>query len=434
MLTDLLQRSMSSLSTLGDTETRLSYREFYQLLLIEKDRLSTAGVAEQQLVLIEAPNTLNSLLKICALIELKAIAVPYNPKFSPLQLENILQQNNYAFLINAEGTYCLSERFVKSDSELATGIFTSGSTGNPKLVCHQLCNHLENAKAASKINLTNAGDHWHLSLPLFHIGGLSVLFRTLLAGASLTIGGRVEDPDFLVNAGITHASMVPTQLHRFRSNYAGHELCLKAVLVGGGPTSDELLNALPELPLRRTYGMSEISSQACTQGTDGSMHLLECVKLRFTNDSEIQLAGQSLFAGYLEDNKLLKLDDWFNTGDIGYWQNDQLYITGRRDNMFISGGENIQPEAIEKQLLKIEGIKHALVVPIPCQEYGQRPFAWLDCSVAFSQDELQNALSKSLPGYMIPVAFAQIPENLLEQGIKLPRQMLVERAITDLTN
>lgn len=428
----LLQPNLCGDSTLGDgngdakgeESVRLSYPSFLRRLEMEKHSLRAHGISARQLVLLQVHNTLDDLVRLCALIDLGAVAVPCNPAFSDQQLQAILTQNRYAWLITGDGIQKLHADAGTVNANIINGIFTSGSTAAPKLVCHTLDNHLSSAEAASRINPTHACDHWHLSLPLFHIGGLSVVFRALLAGASLTIGGRVENPQFLARLGITHASMVATQLQRFGNAYAAEKLSLKTVLVGGGPVPGALLDSLPDLPLRLTYGMSEISSQACTQDANGNMQVLQSVKLRLADDAEIQLAGKSLFAGYLEDNQLCKPSEWFATGDIGAWRDGQLQIRGRKDNQFISGGENIQPEAIERQLLNIDGIERALVVPVPCNEYGQRPFAWLDGYLAGSADSLRHKLRGTLPGFMIPVGFAQIPDDILNKGLKLPRAVL----------
>lgn len=428
MLAELLRPHLTSTSTLGDCEIRLSYQEFYDRIVTLQQELKGKGISAHQLILVETYNTLENLLTLSALMDMGAVVVPFNPAFTPQQREQILARNRYAFLLDASGCHKLKGEVPVADLAISNGIFTSGSTGTPKLACHSLSNHLASARAAARINPTITQDHWHLSLPLFHIGGLSVLYRSLLAGASLTIGGRVEDPQFLSEMGITHASMVATQLQRFQDVYTDHNLALKTLLVGGGPASEALLASLPELPLRRTYGMSEISSQACTQGPDGDMHLLESVQLKIAGDGELLLTGESLFAGYLENNTLLKPDSWFATGDLGEWQNGQLVITGRKDNLFISGGENIQPEAIEQQLVQLPGVNNALVVPVPSAEFGFRPFAWVDCTVREQLEELRHLAQQRLPGFMLPVAFVQIPEDMLKKGLKLPRKTLTALA------
>ncbi|WP_415884368.1 AMP-binding protein [Neptuniibacter sp. QD72_48] len=429
MLETLLEKHYGNGSTLGDEQHRFSYEMFNRLIQSKRDELYSFGLTEHQLVLYKAANTLDTLILSCAIMELGAVAVPFNPAFSETLLNELKTLNQYACFIDQHGVTGLDEEHEEGvvDSSIVNGIFTSGSTGTPKLVCHRLSNHIASAKASAIINPCDSSDHWHVSLPIYHIGGFSVLFRAIVSGASLTIGGRVEDPLFLQNMGITHASMVATQLQRFKASADNiKDLRLKTLLIGGGPTADKLLRLCADLPLRKTYGMSEISSQACTEGEDGSMEVLDSVELKVDEDGEILLAGESLFAGYLVSNQLRSSEAFFRTGDIGRWESNRLLITGRKDNQFISGGENIQPEMIEKQLLKLEGVIQAVVVPVECPEFVYRPFAWVNPDCCFAQ--IKSDLKNLLPSFMIPVGFAQIPDSMMVKGLKLSRKELTALA------
>ena len=107
-------------------------------------------------------------------------------------------------------------------------------------------------------------------------------------------------------------------------------------------------------------------------------------------------------------------DGWFHTGDIGSVDEDSyLTVTGRRDNMFISGGENIHPEEIESYLVGIPEVLDALVLPIKEEEYGSRPVAFLKLK---SENNIDCAniiayLKKHLPGFKIPVRFIHWPSS-----------------------
>ena len=112
---------------------------------------------------------------------------------------------------------------------------------------------------------------------------------------------------------------------------------------------------------------------------------------------------------------------WFRTRDVGHIADKgNLVVTGRKDNMFISGGENIHPEEIEKCLLEIESIRRAIVVPIEDPEFGYRPMAIVDAPsldfVAF-----RNALAAKLPSFKLPKTFLGWPKAISEIGIKPSR-------------
>ncbi|WP_054683561.1 AMP-binding enzyme [Rhodothermus marinus] len=104
-------------------------------------------------------------------------------------------------------------------------------------------------------------------------------------------------------------------------------------------------------------------------------------------------------------------------------------MEGRRDNRFISGGENIQPEAIERALLRLPGIAEAVVVPVPNPEFGERPAAFvrLDEGGRWVPERWRAELRRALPGFMVPVAFWPWPE-LPDGGIKASRRLLQEEA------
>ncbi|WP_119394531.1 AMP-binding protein [Salinibius halmophilus] len=353
-----------------------------------------------------ADNSIESLINLVAVISADKLAVPYNPRFSASQLSAIQQTNNFG------------ETFPK---DLVTGIFTSGSTGTPKLVGHSLNNHIANAKRAHQINPTLASSRWHMSLPIFHIGGLAVFFRSLLAGCDLWLHGRVDNASFLRGESITHASCVATQLQRLAQQPL-NDLALQTLLVGGGPVPSNLLT-LP-LPIRYTYGMSELSSQACTQGSDGKMHWL--CDYQFDEQDQLLMRGDTLFAGYIEGNQLqhpkpwftstCSTNKWFASHDTGFFDDAWLTITGRIDNQFISGGENIQPEAIERLLVNHQHIQQAVVVPVADAEYGQRPFAFVQTRL--SSDDIAAYCQQHLPSFMRPVAFAPLHYEQLKPNRK----------------
>lgn len=396
MLIDLLPPNASG--RIYDGEQSISWQRL----------LSDVASVSAPAVFWPADNSLDSIKTLVSALQSGALAVPYNPKFSSQQLAEIHQVNNF------------SDAFP---SHLCTAIFTSGSTGVPKLVAHSLANHLANANKAHNINPTLASSRWHMSLPLYHIGGLAVFFRCLIAGCDLVLNGRVDDADFLRSHKITHASCVATQLQRLGTQNLNN-LSLSSLLVGGGPVPSQLLT-LP-LPIRYTYGMSELSSQACTQGESNVMHWL--CNHRFTNNGELLVSGNTLFQGYLCANKLVDHVEEFATSDMGEYRDHWLYINGRTDNQFISGGENIQPEAVEACLLKHPDIIEAIIVAIDDAIYGKRPFAFIRLqntrAISPIEADIRHYCQVNLPGYMRPIGYAQLDYEQLKPS----RALLATRA------
>ncbi len=309
----------------------------------------------------------------------------------------------------------------------ATIVYTSGSSGTPKAAVHSLGNHYYSALGANTVLPLAAGDRWLLSLPLYHVGGLGILFRCFVAGAAIAL----RRPQEGLAAAIerirpTHVSLVPTQLRRLLPTPA---INLPGVLlVGGAPLPPDLAQAVDErsLPVYTTYGLTEMSSQVTTgdQLTDSGT-LLEHRELRVSSEDEILVRGDCLFLGYRGDNgdidPAVDDDGWFHTGDLGRLQNGRLTVTGRHDNMFISGGENIQPEEIEAALLAVPGVEQAIVVPVEDAEFGHRPTAFLTGN--WDAASLRAELLRTLPRFKVPIDFAAIPAAACT-GIKPSRPVL----------
>ena len=147
-------------------------------------------------------------------------------------------------------------------------------------------------------------------------------------------------------------------------------------------------------------------------------------KIMIGQENEILVQGDTMFEGYVKSDRLdpsRDLNGWFATGDRGYFDDEQrLVVLGRRDNQFISGGENIYPEEIERALLSLPGVHQAVVVDIPNSEYGRRPVAFVDCDT-FIPHEWLPSLSQSLPRFKLPDTFLAMP---LQSGLKPNRHEL----------
>jgi o-succinylbenzoate---CoA ligase len=314
-----------------------------------------------------------------------------------------------------------------------TGILTSGSTRLPKVAVHSYRNHVLSAEGAARTMGLAAGDRYLLSLPWFHVSGLAIVFRCLLQGATVVLGGRPDDSAFLRRMRISHVSMVETQLRRLvvRPQRLPD---LRCVLLGGGAVRPEILEAARAAGIRAwlSYGLTEMGSLVISQDPEGRASLLPHRECRIARDGEILVRGETLFLGYLEPggglNPATDADGWFHTRDLGRWEGDAFRVIGRLDNQFVSGGENVQPENIEAVLYRHPAIEQAVVVPRADAEFGQRPVAFLDTVGEIDHDALRNWLRQHLNPWELPVAFHPLPRS---DGIKVRRADLIELAACD---
>ena len=316
----------------------------------------------------------------------------------------------------------------------ATIIFTSGSTGTPKAALHTFGNHLDSALGSNANIALKPGDRWLHSLPLYHVGGLSILFRCLLAGATVALP-RQGTPlgEAIVGLGATHVSLVPTQLSRLLREAADLN-ALEAVLMGGGPIQPSLVEQARArgLPVHTSYGLTEMASQVTTTPPGASSEELRTAgrvlpnrEVSISGEGEILVRGETLFAGYVEGGGLdrpLDAGGWFHTGDLGELdESGYLRVRGRIDNLFISGGENVQPEEIEEALTRLEGVDEAVVVPVPEEEFGARPVAFVRTDGGVR--DLSRELEPILPRFKIPISFHPWPEEA-RRGMKADRTAL----------
>lgn len=317
------------------------------------------------------------------------------------------------------------EDLTMRTDQLATVVATAGSTGEPKLAVHSYGNHFRNAIASNRNIHVAPRDRWLLSLPLYHVSGIGIVFRCMLGGATMVVPPPDEPlHESIRRHGITHVSLVPTQLYRLLRDAPESLRGLRAILLGGGPAAQSLVRDACRhgLPLYRSYGLTETASQ-CTTTCPGDGYEALCSSGRplypgdvaVTGDGEIRARGRTLFQGYLDgDSIALPLDEegWFRTGDRGMVDDwGRLHVLGRVDNMFVCGGENLYPEEIEAALCALEDVEEAIVVPVADPEYGQRPVAFVRARTPLDQDALRQRLRESLPGYKMPGALLPLPEN-----------------------
>jgi O-succinylbenzoic acid--CoA ligase len=319
----------------------------------------------------------------------------------------------------------------------ATIVFTSGSTGTPKAALHTFANHYYSALGSNENIALRPGDRWLHSLPLYHVGGLSILFRCLLAGATVAL----PEPGETLGQSIptlraTHVSLVVTQLLRLLREEADLS-GLKAVLMGGGPIPGGLVAEARSrgLPVHTSYGLTEMASQVTATPPDAGSEELRTAgralphrEVSVSGGGEILVRGETLFAGYVEGGKAERppeADGWFRTGDLGELDEaGRLRVLGRKDNLFVSGGENVRPEEIEDALSRIPGVDEAVVVPVPDPEFGARPVAFV--RLCGGAGDLAGALEGVLPRFKIPKIFHEWEGT---GGMKPDRVALQERAV-----
>jgi O-succinylbenzoic acid--CoA ligase len=275
-----------------------------------------------------------------------------------------------------------------------TILYTSGTTATAKGAELTYGNHLASA-LASRTNLgARSDDRWLAVLPPYHVGGLSILVRSVLDGSALTLhpsfdAARVDAA--LREGGVTLVSFVATSLARVLdvANGVPYPPSVRAVLLGGGAVPNELVlraraAGLPALP---TYGLTETCSQVTTTALGEAAPVgsagrpLPGTRVRIADPDadgvgEILVSGPTVMVGYLgrpEATAQALHDGWLHTGDVGRLdERDYLYVLDRRSDLIVSGGENVYPAEVEAAILAHPDVLEAGVYPATDREWGQR--------------------------------------------------------------
>lgn len=312
----------------------------------------------------------------------------------------------------------------------ATVLFTSGTTGVAKAVRLTREKHLASARASVEVLGVDASSRYVCCLPLFHVGGLGIVFRCELTGAALLLHPRFDAAAVArdLRDGATHVSLVAATLARVLDQSPRFPPAV--VAVGGGPVPEQLLRRAREAGLRvvQTWGMTETASMVTCErpgDADGATAgpPLPGFDVRIES-GEVLVRGPALMEGYLGHEPLR---GWFRTGDLGELDaRGRLIVHARRTDLILSGGENVYPAEVEAALLAHPGVREAAVLPAPDERWGQVPIAYVAASA--SEDELREFLRGRLARYKIPARFVRLPELPRTGAGKVDRLTLLRRA------
>ncbi len=272
--------------------------------------------------------------------------------------------------------------------DVAVVLHTSGSTGASRAVMLGSRALRASAEAtAHALGATADGrTQWLLALPPVHVAGVQVVVRSVLAGtvpAVMDLAGGFRAASFAATAATMtgerrHTSLVPTQLVRLLDDPDGARALrsFDAVLLGGAATTTALLDRAREAGVLAvtTYGMTETCGGCVYDGRP-----LDRVRVDLDAEGRILLGGPVLATGYLGRPDLdaeafvtRHGERWLRTSDLGEVDDaGRLRVSGRVDDVIITGGVNVSPGAVEHVLADVDGVAEVCVVGLPDDEWGQ---------------------------------------------------------------
>lgn len=310
--------------------------------------------------------------------------------------------------------------WIVNDNDIAAIMNTSATTGQFKSVPLRWGQIKAHVQASQEVLGRSEQDNWLMVLPLFHVSGLSILMRSLYNGTAMTIMESYDEEQvlqYIHDGRINMMSLVPTILKNLEPRIIHHQL--RVILLGGEFIPRPLVDACVEkqLPIYKTYGMTETFSQSVTMPVLLNLNKLDSVgkplpgmTVHIVNPDvdgvgEIHLNGPMVMRGYINREPI---HGDFNTDDMGYVDEDGfLYILNRRTDLIISGGENIYPKEIEDTVYAMQGVKECAVIPVADTKWGQVPalFVAFDDIDALGTDSkmiVRDYISSKLAKYKVP--------------------------------
>jgi o-succinylbenzoate---CoA ligase len=302
-------------------------------------------------------------------------------------------------------------------------VHTSGTTAEPRPVELTYGNWLWSALGSAAALGTRPGDSWLCTLPLSHVGGLSILLRSAIYATAAELHERWDTERALraIQDGATLVSVVPTTLTRLLDAGLRDPPGLRCALVGGGPCPPALLERARDagVPVAQTYGLTEACSQVTTARPG----------------DDAQDAGPALFctAVTIEDGEICvrsptvapRSGPVLRTGDLGTLDaGGRLTVTGRRADTIVSGGENVAPTEVEAVLEAHPAVAEAFVHGAPDPRWGEAVVAKvvLKIGAEAAEADLRDFCAARLGAFRAPKAIGFVKDLPRTASGKLRRR------------
>jgi O-succinylbenzoic acid--CoA ligase len=290
-------------------------------------------------------------------------------------------------------------------------VHTSGTTSAPKPVRLTYGNWLWSALGSAVALGLDPGERWLCTLPLSHVGGLSILLRSAIYGTTAVVHERFETDRVLAALrspdGPTVVSLVPTTLARLLDAGLEQPPALRWALLGGAPLPPALLARARAagVPVAPTYGLTEACSQVTTFGVP-----LFCTRVALEPDGEVVVSGPTLSP---DAGPALR------TGDLGAFDAEgRLHIVGRKADTIVTGGENVAPAEVEAVLEAHPAVLEAAVVGRPDPEWGETVVALVRLreGATVTTTDLREHCARRLARFKVPKDCVVIAEPLPRTG------------------
>ena len=401
------------------TGTVLSYQEGLSEIKQISSVLNQHGIKKGDRIAVLLDNSVQFLLLYITCLLGRVVICPINPKYNKDDVEYCTRLSRVKKIVTnkhvdgikipvihpEEFTSGKSTSDSLNDIEIGGGYegddlfsitFTSGTTGRPKAIGHKAEIHLANANAFNKKVENDKNQRMHHVMPMFYMAGiLNTVLCPIEAGGSIVIDaffGPLSPATFwknFIENGSTTTWLSPTMIQSILKLDRYKELLPEIrnradklkIFSGTAPlssTSKKEFYDKYNVTLYQSYGLSEtlfvsVKEIGNKDFSNSVGAVMDGIEITFDSDGEILLDTNYMMAGYLNQNGQFENEHprIFRTGDFGKMMDGELYITGRKKELIIKGGENINPKDIETVILKLGFIESAAVVGYEDEFYGE---------------------------------------------------------------
>ncbi len=449
-----------------DKDNQFTYLQIWKFVKEFARSLSNKGIEKNNHVAILSNNSIEFIIVINALWLLGCVPVPLNVRLKINEINKLIEHSQSKAVVNIKTDFNLNKincankinysvekitgevnklhkvEFDKNRSALL--MYSSGSTGKPKCVEHSFGNLFESVKAFQKYMEPAEEDIWLASLPFYHIGGFSIITRSLLSKNKIVIPPSFAVKDLIktfMQEKPSYFSVVSTTMQRLLECRMKKWKSLKAVFLGGGPIPEKLITAClnNNYPIVKVYGSTETASMVTAISAVELKHkplsvgkALPDVKINIIENSNTSLAKNKtgeivveasfIAKKYFNSDKVtngkIKSKKYF-TNDLGYIDEENyLFVQGRKDDVIISGGENIALTEIEQFTQTIDFIDDCATLKITDKTWGESYLLFVSLRKDENETEkfILTKLQERFAGYKLPkriYVVSTIPRNQL---------------------
>ncbi|NOX18447.1 MAG: acyl--CoA ligase [Chlorobi bacterium] len=397
---------------------KLTYSELNEKVTKRISAIVSAGVSKNSRVALIQKNSVDFIVNLFALWKLGATPIPINFRLPVSEIKEQIGFISPALIITDDAkikdslkklNFPIRSRFnsgKNSKAELPTDkislndtallMFTSGSASKPKCVELTFRNLIYGANNVNNLIGAKPDDKWLASLPFYHIGGFSIIVRALIRGSAIVLPKELSTSSIIQSVSKhspDYLSLVPTMLKNILAEKENVFTKTKAIFLGGSAIGDQLVSTIvkKKLSVIIVYGSTETASMVTASTSDdykrfpraagrpiGENKILISGKrenaLSVGKIGDVVVSSQAVAKGYFNNPKLTKAfftNAGYVTNDVGYVNKEGLlFIKRRKDAVIISGGENIDLDALQKEILKLKSISDAYLFGLPDEKWG----------------------------------------------------------------